>query len=175
LRGSRSAGQYLKLSNMTLQCLILTISPLISALVAIATLVYVRKQHKIHYDSELTGYAKPSLKRNGSRFSLDCTLVNSGGLPIVIDKISYSFFSEKNKREYLKDVDNSKILANIPLTLEKSKSITITIPFLEWDYNGHSLFGQISDLQKVSRIEIIFQYFVYKTAKSFRVAYIPDR
>lgn len=169
----------LETSTMTLQNLIAVISPFISAVAAIATFVFVYKQHKIHYDSELTGYIKRSLKKNNSRFSLDCTLVNSGGIPIVLDKICYSFFSKKNRQSYLQEVDKSKILYGSNLdtswTLEKSQSITITIPFVEWDYNGHSAFGWISELGKVNKIEIIFQYFVYKTSKSLKISYIPNK
>lgn len=156
--------------------LISAFATVMSVVVAAVSTCFIRRQYKIHYDSELTGYIKKSLKRIG-HFSLDCTLVNSGGVPISIKRISNSF-PRKKKQNYPKEFDKSTLITSsisIPYTLGGFQSITFTISFLEWDYNGRSLFAWIEDLKRIQEVEIFFQYFVYKTSKSLKILYPPEK
>ena len=142
---------------------ITTIAATTTAIMAVATFCYIRKQYKIHYDSKLTGFIKESDSKQ-SPYKLECSLVNSGSVPIVVNKIFY----------ILKDIDNSIIQKNkvdslennkMPIIIEGQKMAIAIIPFYQWTCNKNIVMSCINNLDKTNRIELIFEYVVYNKRK----------
>jgi len=155
----------------------LILSSAISAIATIVLAYYAYQQYKKHYDSELDGFIKES-KSKGGQFKLECTLVNSGGVPILIKNISYSLEdSKKSESLYYDKVDKFYIEnqdklneCKMPLSIKVKDTVILVLSFVHWDSNGHILI--LPDKNKrIDTIKIKFDYLVYKTFKKFLLSY----
>ena len=143
--------------------LLITIATIITAIMAATTFYYVQKQHKIHYDSELTGFIKESESKQ-SPYKLECLLVNPGGVPIVVDKIFYILKDINNsiiQKDKVDSLENNKI----PIIIQGQKMAIAIIPFYQWTYNKNIVMSCVDDLDKTNEVELIFEYVVYNKRK----------
>ena len=153
----------------TITTTIIMIAPVIIAIMASVTFYYVRKQHKIHYDSELTGFIKESESKQGL-YKLECFLVNSGGVPIIVDKIFYILKDANNsiiRKDKVDNLENNKI----PIIIEGQKMAIIIIPFAQWTCNKKIIMAFVNNLDKINKIELILEYVVYNKRKKISLSF----